>query len=135
MTEELFFGIIAVVVVILMGFLIPVILQLRKTAKSAESFLKDTQESLTPLLTELKETAERLYKISEDVEESVGNVRHLANAVGEMGSMVDEVNDLVKKSGLSFSIKTARIGAGVKGGLGVFEIGILKKSSSKDEDA
>ncbi len=128
MTEQLFFVVIAAVVVILLGFLIPVILQLRKTAKSAENFLKVTQESLAPLLSELKESAERLNKISEDIEDSVSNVRHLANAVGEIGAMVDEVNNFVKQTGLSFSIKTASIGAGVKAVLSVLAKGILKKS-------
>lgn len=135
MTEQLFFVVIAAVVVILLGFLIPVILQLRKTAKSVENFLKATQESLTPLLSELKESAERLNKISENIEGAVSNVRHLANAVGEIGTMVDEVNDFVKQTGSSFSIKTASIGAGVKAVLGVLAKGIIKKASSKKEDA
>ncbi len=126
MTEQLFFVVIAAVVVILLGFLIPVILQLRKTAKSAENFLKVTQESLTPLLSELKESAERLNKISEDIEGSVSNVRHLANAVGEIGTMVDEVNNFVKQTGLSFSIKTASVGAGIKAVLSVLAKGIIK---------
>ncbi len=128
MTEQLFFVVIAAVVVILLGFLIPVILQLRKTAKSAENFLKVIQESLTPLLSELKESAERLNKISEDIEDSVSNVRHLSNAVGEIGAMVDEVNNFVKQTGLSFSIKTASIGAGIKAALGALAKGIIKKS-------
>ncbi len=126
MTEQLFLMVIAAVVVILLGFLIPVILQLRKTAKSAENFLKVTQESLTPLLSELKESAERLNKISEDIEDSVSNVRHLTNAVGEIGAMVDEVNNFVKQTGLSFSIKTASIGAGIKAALSFFAKGIIK---------
>lgn len=128
MSEQLFFVVIAAVVVILLGFLIPVILQLRKTAKSAENFLKVIQESLTPLLSELKESAERLNKISEDIEDSVSNVRHLTNAIGEIGAMVDEVNNFVKQTGLSFSIKTASIGAGIKAALGVLAKGIIKKS-------
>jgi uncharacterized protein YoxC len=130
---ELFLGIIAAVAVIFLVFLIPVILQIKKTVKSAEDFLDATGKSLTPLLAELRVSIERLNRISEDVEYSVSNVKHLAKAVGDIGSLIDELNNFIKKTGLSFTLKTAGIGAGIKAAVGVLMKGIIKKGGDEDE--
>ena len=127
MIVELFLGIIAAVAVIFLVFLIPLILQIKKTVKSAEDFLDAAGKSLTPLLAELKVSIERLNRITEDVEYSVGNVKHLANAVGDIGLLIDELNNFIKKTGLSFTLKTAGIGAGIKAAVGVLMKGIIKR--------
>ncbi len=127
MFTQLFLGIIAATLIILLAFLIPFILQIRKTTKSAENFLEVTQESLTPLLSELKKSVERLNSVTEGVEDSVKNVQHLAKAIGEIGTLVDELNNFVKQTGLSFSIKTTSIGVGIKTALSTFAKGLIKK--------
>jgi len=101
--------------------------------KSAEDFLGATEKSLTPLLAELQVSIERLNRISEDVEYSVGSVKHLAKSVGDIGSLIDELNNFIKKTGLSFTLKTAGIGAGVKAAVGVLMKGIINKASNKDD--
>jgi len=129
---ELFLGIIAAVAVMFLVFLIPVILQIKKMVKSAEDFLGATEKSLTPLLAELTVSIERLNRITEDVEYSVSNVKHLAKAVGDIGSLIDELNNFIKKTGLSFTLKTAGIGAGIKAAVGVLIKGIIKKGGNED---
>ena len=132
MIVELFLGIIAAVAVMFLVFLIPVILQIKKMVKSAEDFLGATEKSLTPLLAELTVSIERLNRITEDVEYSVSNVKHLAKAVGDIGSLIDELNNFIKKTGLSFTLKTAGIGAGIKAAVGVLIKGIIKKGGNED---
>ena len=129
MFTQIFLGIIAAALIILLALLIPVILQMKKTIKSADDFLKATGESLPPLLSELKQSAERLNKITEGVEDSVKNVQHLAKAVGTTGALVDELNNFVKQKGLSFSVKTMSIFVGVKAALSTLVKGIVKKSA------
>ncbi|MEK6528832.1 MAG: DUF948 domain-containing protein [Nitrospirota bacterium] len=133
MTVELFLGIIAAVAVMFLVFLIPVILQIKKMVKSAEDFLGAAEKSLTPLLAELTVSIERLNRITEDVEYSVSNVKHLAKAVGDIGSLIEELNNFIKKTGLSFTLKTAGIGAGIKAAVGVLIKGIIKKGGDEDE--
>lgn len=135
MSTQLFLGIITAALIILLAFLIPVILQIRKTAKSAENFFKVTRESLTPLLSELKESVERLNRVTGGVEDSIKNVQHLAKAIGEIGTLVDGLNNFVKQTGLSFSVKTASLGVGIKTALSVLAKGLIKKTSNKNEDA
>jgi len=130
---ELFLGIITVVLIILLGFVIYFILSTKNTMRSVENFIKTTQEPLISLLSELRESVERLDRIIRDIEDSTKNVQHLSKAIGELGALIDELNNFVRRTGLSFSIKTASIGVGIKTALGVLARGIIKKGGNADE--
>lgn len=133
MSIQLFLGVIAVGFVILLVFLLPLILHAKKTLMSLGNFINTTQESLSPLLSELKISVERLNRITEDIEDSTKNVQHLAKTIGETGELVEELNNFIKKTGLSFSIKTASLGIGIKTALATLAKGIIKKGGNTDE--
>ncbi|MDP3296809.1 MAG: DUF948 domain-containing protein [Thermodesulfovibrionia bacterium] len=133
MSVQLFLGIIAAGFIILLVFLIPLILHAKKTLMFLGNFINTTQESLSPLLSELKISVERLNRITEDIEDSTKNVQHLAKTIGETGELVDELNNFIKKTGLSFSIKTASLGIGIKTALATLAKGIIKKGGNADE--
>ena len=133
MSVQLFLGVIAAGFVILLVFLIPLILHAKKTLMSLGNFINTTQESLSPLLSELKISVERLNRITEDIEDSTRNVQHFAKTIGETGELVEELNNFIKKTGLSFSIKTASLGIGIKTALATLAKGIIKKGGNADE--
>ncbi|MBI4688408.1 MAG: DUF948 domain-containing protein [Nitrospirae bacterium] len=133
MSVEQLVLIIVLIIAVLTAFLIPAILQIKKTAKSAEDFMKATQESLNPLLSELRQTIEKTNRAAEGVEESVRNVQRLTKSVGETGALVEEVNNLLRQTGLSCAVKTASIGVGVKTAISVLAKGLIKKGGEKDE--
>lgn len=133
MSVQLFLGVIAAGFVILLVFLIPLILHAKKTLMSLGNFINTTQESLSPLLSELKISVERLNRITEDIEDSTRNVQHFAKTIGETGELVEELNNFIKKTGLSFSIKTASLGMGIKTALATLAKGIIKKGGNADE--
>ena len=133
MSVQLFLGVIAAGFIILLVFLIPLILHAKKTLISLGNFINTTQESLSPLLSELKISVERLNRITEDIEDSTKNVQHLAKTIGETGELVDELNNFIKKTGLSFSIKTASLAIGIKTALATLAKGIIKKGGNADE--
>ena len=133
MSVQLFLGVIAAGFVILLVFLIPLILHAKKTLMSLGNFINTTQESLSPLLSELKISVERLNRITEDIEDSTRNVQHFAKTIGETGELVEELNNFIKKTGLSFSIKTASLGIGIKTALTTLVKGIIKKGGNADE--
>jgi len=133
LSVQLFLGIIAAGFIILLVFLIPLILHAKKTLMSLGNFINTTQESLSPLLSELKISVERLNRITEDIEDSTRNVQHFAKTIGETGELVEELNNFIKKTGLSFSIKTASLGIGIKTALATLAKGIIKKGGNADE--
>ncbi len=137
--EQLFFAVIILILlltlIVLVAFSIPAILQIRKTAKSVEDFLKSTEGSLNPLLVELKEGIERINKTTKGILESVADVQYLTKSIREIGMLIDEVSNLLRQTGSSFIVKTACIGVGIKTALGVLVKGLIKKASSKEKDA
>jgi len=132
LTGQILQWVIAGVFVLLVIFLVFALMQLRKTAKSVEDFLRNTEGSLNPLLKELRESVERANRITAGLENSINDVQHLSKAIGEAGAIVNEVNKLVRQSGLVFSIKAASLGVGVKTALNVLAKGIIKKGGEKD---
>lgn len=125
--ENLFLGIIAGVLVVLAVFLIPANLQILRTAKTAEIFLKTTEESLKPLLMKLHENADKISQFTSKLDESVRDVQHLTRAIGETGAIIDEINRLAKNTGTFFSVTTSSFGAGLKTALSVLAQGIIRK--------
>jgi len=126
------FLLISAFVIIIVGvFLISLILKARIVLISFDNLVKSTHESLIPLLNELREGAERINKIAKDIESTTRDVQHLTTAVGEMGAIIDGLNNFVKRTGLTFSIKTASIGVGIKTALSVLLKGLMKKAIPK----
>jgi len=137
MIEGWFFGVVtgvlSIALIILVAFSIPTILQIRKTAKSIDNFLKTIEGSLNPFLSELRASVERINRINEGVEESVKNIQHFTKSIREIGALIDEVNNLLRQTGVSFAVKTASIGVGIKTALSVLAKGIIKKGGGKNE--
>lgn len=127
MNTQFFWGIIAGALIVLVAFLIPVILQIKRTAKAAEDFLLITRESLNPLLKKLQETVEKTNQIAEKLDESISNVQHLTKSVGETGAIIDDINRLIRQIGTFMSVTMSNFGVGIKTALSVLTQGIIKK--------
>ncbi len=127
MDKQFFWGVIAGAFIVLVTFLIPVILQIKRTAKAAEDFLLTTQASLNPLLKRLQETVEKTNQVASNLNESISNVQHLTKAVGETGAIIDDVNRLIRQIFSIISCTTSGLGVGIKTALGVLAQGIIKK--------
>jgi uncharacterized protein YoxC len=128
--ENFFWGIIAGAVIVLIAFLIPAILQITRTVRVAEDFIKTTQASLNPLLLKLNETIDRTNKVAAGVEESVHNVQHLTRAVGETGALIDELNHFVRQVGVFLSAGTSGLGSGIKAAFAILTKGAVEKITS-----
>lgn len=129
MDKQFFWGIIAGAFIVLVAYLIPVILQIKRTAKAAEDFLLTTQASLNPLLKRLQETVEKTNQVAANLNESISNVQHLTKAVGETGAIIDDVNRLIRQIFSLISGATSGFGVGIKTALGVLAQGIIKKEN------
>lgn len=127
MDKQFFWGIIAGAFIVLVAYLIPVILQIKRTAKAAEDFLLTTQASLNPLLKRLQETVEKTNQVAANLNESISNVQHLTKAVGETGAIVDDINRLIRQIGQFISVSTSSFGVALKTALSVLSQGLIKK--------
>ncbi|MBI5099442.1 MAG: DUF948 domain-containing protein [Nitrospirae bacterium] len=129
--ENFFLGVIAGGLIILVAFLVPAISQIKRTAKAAEDFLQSTQDSLNPLLKRLQETVEKTNQVAAKLDESVSNVQQLTKAVGETGAIISDINSLVRKIQMFFSVTSSSFGAGIKTALSVLTHGAIQKITSQ----
>lgn len=128
MEHNFFWGIMAGAIVVLIAFLIPALLQSIKTAKAAEMFFKTSQESLYPLILKLTETVERSNRVASGIEESVHNVQRLAKAIGETGTILEDINAATRRTGMFVSVTSSALRAGIFAALGELAKGALKKN-------
>jgi uncharacterized protein YoxC len=85
MSQEIFWMVLLGLLAVCVAFLVPLLLQLRRTALRAEQFLGQTEHDLVPLLKELRETSERAAKLARVVEEDFSRVAPLFRSLGEAG--------------------------------------------------
>lgn len=129
--ENFLLGVISGAVIVLAAFLIPAIRQITRTAKAAESFLRTSQETLNPLILKLNETVDRTNRVVAEVEGSVSEVQHLTKAIGETGTLLSDVNNVIRKAGMLITVTTSGLGAGIKAALGVLTKGAIEKITTQ----
>jgi uncharacterized protein YoxC len=105
---------VAVAFAVLVGFLVPMLVQIRKTVAESEQLLAKMNHDLPPLIDELRTMS---HKVNDLAEQARGGVEHatvLLHAVGEVGESVQHVHDVVKGSSGSMLTNVASVVAGFK---------------------
>jgi uncharacterized protein YoxC len=139
MLIEIEVGILALAVVVLVGFLVPVLIHLRKTAEESARLMQRMNENLPVLLREATQAAENMNRVALEVREGAVGARALGHAMGELGQTISNVNGFVRgkgssllnvgslfKAGTFFKAGTMLmnlrgLGAGVRAALGVLK--------------
>jgi len=128
--ENFFWGIIAGAVIVLIVYLVYAILQIKRTLRAAEDFIRTTQASLNPLLFKLDETIDRLNNVAAGAEESLNDVQHLTKAIGETGTIINDINHYVRKAEIFFAAGTSGLAEGIKAAFAVLTKGAFEKITS-----
>ena len=96
---------------------VPALLQLRRTARQAEEFLRLVELEMRPALIDLKEAVRHLNRASETVTEGVEKVGGTLEAIQEVGKTVRIANDLVQQIVFPKLITGAAFMTGLRAGL------------------
>jgi uncharacterized protein YoxC len=105
---------VAVAFAVLVGFLVPMFMQIRKTVAESEQLLAKMNHDLPPLIDELRTMS---HKVNDLAEQARGGVEHAAvllHAVGEVGESVQHVHNVVRGSSGSMLTNVASVVAGFK---------------------
>lgn len=78
---------------VLVGAAVPVLLQLRRTLRTAETFLEATGRRLDRTLDETTRAAERINRFAGELESGVEHARALFDAARELGETVHALRD------------------------------------------
>jgi uncharacterized protein YoxC len=105
---------VTVAFVVLVGYLVPVMIQVRKTVAESEQLLAKMNHDLPPLIGELRSISRNMNDLTEQARGGVEHAATLLHAVGEVGESVQHVHDAVKGSSGSMLTNVASVVAGLK---------------------
>jgi uncharacterized protein YoxC len=105
---------VAVVFTVLVGYLVPVLMQVRKTVAESEQLLSKMNTEMPSLVAELRAISQNLNDVTNQAREGVEHAAVLLHAVGEIGESVQQVHNVVRGSGGTLLSNVVSMVAGVK---------------------
>jgi uncharacterized protein YoxC len=87
--------IVALTLVVLAAFLIPAVIEIRKTASAMRDFITGTDSELKPLLRDLQSTLADLKGITDQVSTRTEDVKSFMEALGDTGRNLRTINSVV----------------------------------------
>jgi len=106
--------VIAVAFLVLVGYLVPTVIQLRRTVAQSERLLAQVNNELPRLLKEVKGTSENVHVLTTQAREGINRASVLMNAIGEVGDTVHQVHGAVKGKSSAIIMNLARVFLGMK---------------------
>jgi len=91
MTPALAWTLGLVLLAVVVGFTVPVLVQLRRTLASAQKVLDESGGRLTVVLDEAAGAIARLNRVSEELEKGATNARTLMDAAGDLGGTLSSL--------------------------------------------
>ncbi len=105
---------VALVFAVLVGYLVPVLMQVRKTVAESEQLLAKMNTELPALVVELRAISQNLNDVTSQAREGVEHAAVLFHAVGEIGESVQQVHNVVRGSSGTLLNNVASMVAGFK---------------------
>lgn len=122
----------AVAFMVLVGFLIPVLIRVRKTVEESQRLLEKMNADVPPLVEELRTASKHFNELSQRARQGVEHATVLLHAVGEVGESVQLIHNVMK--GSSGTLLTNVIGAvaGVRAAVRVMRERLRKNGAMHD---
>lgn len=105
---------VAVAFAVLVGYLVPVLIQVRKTVAESQQVLSKMNADLPSLVAELRSMSQNLNDLADQARSGVEHAAVLLHAVGEVGESVQQVHNAVRGSGGTLLTNVASMVAGFK---------------------
>ena len=106
--------IIAVAFVVLVAYLIPTILQVKRNIGQSERLMAQLNDELPVMLHDIKGTGENIRTMTDQARMGVDRAAIFLSAVGEVGQTVKQVHGVVRGRGGSILIGITSLLAGIK---------------------
>ena len=105
---------VAAAFVLLVGYLVPVLIQVRKTVVESKHLLSKMNAEVPSLVAELRVMSQNLNGLTDRAREGVEHAAVLLHAVGEVGESVQQVHNVVRGSSGTLLTNVASMVAGFK---------------------
>jgi len=127
MILEIVLGVLAAAVLVLVAFLVPTLLQVRKAVAESERLMASLNSELPSLLNEVRGMTENVNALTGQAREGVEHASVLLHAVGEVGDTVQQVHETVRGKSGNLLVNLASVVAGVKAASAVVKDRIHKE--------
>lgn len=117
-------GIIAAIILVMAVYLIPLLLELKKTVISLRN---TTEKGLNPALDELQITLKSLRNITDNVGDITEDVKGVTGSITAISSKIHIANRLIDTAGSSASIRAASLKAGITAALTYLLTNLFRK--------
>lgn len=118
---EIAAGVMALAAVVLVAVLVPMLMQLRKTAEESERLLRRMNEDLPVLFREATQAAQNMNQVAGEMREAATRARVLGEAMGGVGETINEVRELVRGGAGTLLTNVGSLLAGFRAAYGVFK--------------
>ena len=105
---------VAIAFAVLVGYLVPVLIQLRKTMADSEQLLATMGAEVPALVSELRTMSQNVNDLADQARSGVEHASVLLHAVGEVGDSVQQVHNIVRGSSGTLLTNVASVVAGFK---------------------
>ena len=105
---------VAIAFAVLVGYLVPLLIQIRKMVAESEQLVTKLNVELPTLITELRAMSQNLNDVTEQARGGVEHAAVLLHAVGEIGESVNQIHSVVRGSGGSLLANVASVVAGFR---------------------
>ncbi len=99
---------------VLVGFLVPVLIQVRKTVAESEQLLAKMNAEVPALVMEIRGISRNMNELTNQAQGAVGHAAMLLHAVGEVGESVQQVHNVVRGSSGTLLTNVVSMVAGLK---------------------
>ena len=117
---EIAVGIMALSAVVLLAVLVPMLIQLRKTAEESERLLRRMNEDMPVLFREVTQAAQNMNQVATEMRETAVRARVLGEAMGGVGETINQVRELVRGGTGTLLTNVGSLLAGFRAAYGVF---------------
>lgn len=117
---------------VLVGLLVPLLIQLRKPVAESEHLLIRMNAELPLLLKEMRATTENLNALVEHARGGVEHAAVLLHAAGALGDTVQRVQETVQGTSRSFLVNLASMVAGFRATTGVVKAHIHREGGTNN---
>jgi uncharacterized protein YoxC len=125
--NNVFLGLITLAVLVLTGFLIYLILELKKSIDSVKLSMESLEKVLIPTVEELQMNLKSVRKITDDVGVVTENVKSLSDSIHVMSDNVKQVSEAVSTITRTSVVEVSSVKAGIKAGFEYFIKNLLTK--------
>lgn len=112
---------------VIAAFLVPLLFQLKKTAREADEFLAEVRRELVPALREMRESAERFNRGSAHLEHGAEKAERFMESIGEVGESISDVNHFLHRDAARYIGNTAGLWLGIRAASKVLIKGLQNK--------